>query len=78
VAVITVRNLPEATVRALKASAARSGRGTEAEALEILNAAVQPLVGIGNALAELVKRVGGVDPSRRPKRSPARAASFES
>jgi hypothetical protein len=36
---------------------------------EILNAAVQSPVG---------KRIGGVDLSRRRKRSPARAASFES
>jgi len=77
-AVITVRNLPEETVRALKARAARSGRSTEAEVREILNASVLPSVGIGSALAELGKRVGGVDLSRRRKRSPARAASLES
>jgi hypothetical protein len=45
---------------------------------EILNASVRPPVGIGSALAALGKRVGGVDLSRRRKRSPARAASFES
>ncbi len=77
-AVITVRNLPEETARALKARAARSGRSTEAEVREILNAAVQPPVGLGTALAALGKRVGGFDLSRRRKRSPARAASFES
>jgi plasmid stability protein len=68
-AVITVRNLPEETARALKARAARSGRSTEAEVREILNASVRPPV---------AKRVGGVDLSRRRKRSPARAAKFES
>lgn len=77
-AVITVRNLPEETARALKARAARSGRSTEAEVREILNTTVQPPVGIGTALAALGKRVGGIDLSRRRKRSPARAASFES
>lgn len=77
-AAITVRNLPEETARALKARAAHSGRSTEAEVREILNAAVRPPVGIGTALAALGKRVGGVDLSRRRKRSPARAASFES
>jgi len=77
-AVITVRNLPEETARALKARAARSGRSTEAEVREILNAAVQPRVGLRTALAALGKRVGGIDLSRRRKRSPARAASVES
>jgi plasmid stability protein len=77
-AAITVRNLPEETARALKARAARSGRSTEAEVREILNAAVQSPVGLGTALAALGKHIGGVDLSRRRKRSPARAASFES
>jgi plasmid stability protein len=77
-AVITVRNLPDETARALKARAARSGRSTEAEVREILNAAVQAPVGVGTALAALGKRVGGIDLSRRRKRSPARAASFKS
>ena len=77
-AAITVRNLPEETVRALKARAAQSGRSTEAEVREILTAAVIAPVGLGTALAALGKRVGGVDLSRSRKRSPARAASFES
>ena len=77
-AAITVRNLPEETARALKVRAARSGRSTEAEVREILNAAVRPPVGLGTALAALGKRVGGVDLSRSRKRSPAKAASFES
>jgi plasmid stability protein len=75
-AVITVRNLSEETARALKTRAARSGRSTEAEVREILNAAVQTPVGIGTALAALGKRVGGIDLPRRRKRSPARAVSF--
>lgn len=78
VAAITVRNLPEETARALKARAANSGRSTEAEVREILNAAVRSPVGLGTALAALGKRVGGVDLARGRKRSPARAASFES
>jgi antitoxin FitA len=77
-AAITVRNLPEETARALKARAAHSGRSTEAEVREILNAAVRTPVGLGTALAALGKRVGGVDLSRSRKRSQARAASFES
>jgi plasmid stability protein len=75
-AAITVRNLPEETARALKARAAHSGRSTEAEVREILNAAVRPPV--GTALAALGKRVGGIDLSRSRKRSPARAESFDS
>jgi plasmid stability protein len=75
---ITVRNLPDETARALKARAARSGRSTEAEVREILNAAVKPPVGMGTALAALGKRLGGADLSRQRKRSRARVASFES
>jgi antitoxin FitA len=78
VAAITVRNLPEETARALKARAARSGRSTEAEVREILTAAVREPVGLGTALAALGQRVGGVDLSRKRKRSSARVASFES
>ena len=77
-AAITVRNLPEETARALKARAANSGRSTEAEVREILNAAVRSPMGLGTALAALGKRVGGVDLARARKRSPARTASFES
>jgi antitoxin FitA len=77
-AAITVRNLPEETARALKARAAQSGRSTEAEVREILTAAVMTPVGLGTALAALGKRLGGVDLPRTRKRSPARAASFES
>lgn len=77
-AAITVRNLPEETARALKVRAAQSGRSTEAEVREILNAAVRPPVGLGTALAALGKRVGGVDLSRGRKRSPAKSANFES
>ena len=77
-AAFTVRNLPEETARALKVRAAQAGRSTEAEVREILNAAVRPSVGLGTALAALGKRVGEVDLSRRRKRSPARATSFES
>ena len=39
---VTVRNLPEATHRALKQRAAQHGRSTEAEIRHILEAAVRP------------------------------------
>ena len=77
-AAITIRNLPEETARALKARAARAGRSTEAEVREILNDAVRPVVGLGTALAAVGRSVGGVDLSRRRKRSPARATDFQS
>ena len=50
---VTVRNLPEATHRALKHRAAQHGRSTEAEIRHILEAAVQPGRGLGSALAAL-------------------------
>ena len=40
--VVTVRNLPEETHRALKLRAAQHGRSTEAEIREILEEAVRP------------------------------------
>ena len=39
---VTVRNLPEATHRALKHRAAQHGRSTEAEIRHILETAVRP------------------------------------
>jgi plasmid stability protein len=77
-AAIIVRNLPDETARALKARAARSGRSTEAEVREILTVAVSEPVGLGASLAALGKRVGGIDLSRKRKRSPARAVSVDS
>lgn len=41
-ATLTIRNLPEQTRLALKAQAARNNRSMEAEAREILQAAVVP------------------------------------
>ena len=60
---VTVRNLPEATHRALKLRAARHGRSTESEIREILEQAVRPRTRtrIGSELAAFGKRFGGVD-----------------
>lgn len=60
-AAVTIRNLPEATHRALKARAARHGRSTEAEIRAIIESAVQPSTRLGSALAELGRKYGGVD-----------------
>lgn len=77
--VITVRNLPEATHRALKLRAARHGRSTEAEIREILAAAVDPpeRVKIGAALAAFGRRYGGLDLGGQRDRSTTEPADFE-
>jgi antitoxin FitA len=78
-AVVTVRNLPEETHRALRLRAAQHGRSTEAEIRAILEETVRPQgrVKIGSALAALGKRFGGIDPDVTRDQSPPRAASFE-
>lgn len=77
--VVTVRNLPDETHRALKVRAAQHGRSTEAEIREILEEVVRPKerVKIGAALAALGQRFGGcdLDVSRDP--TPASPATFE-
>ena len=59
---VTIRNLPEATHRALKARAAKHGHSTEAEIRSILESAVRPAhrVHLGSALAALGKKYGGI------------------
>lgn len=61
--VLTVRNLPEATHRALKVRAAHNGRSTEAEIRDILTTAVNPpeRVKVGSALAAFGRHYGGID-----------------
>jgi plasmid stability protein len=60
---VTIRNLPEATHRALKARAAKHGRSTEAEIRLIIETAVRPAhrVRLGSELAELGRKYGGID-----------------
>ena len=60
---VTIRNLPEATHRALKARAAKHGHSTEAEIRSILESAVRPIhrVRLGSTLAALGKKYGGVE-----------------
>jgi plasmid stability protein len=62
-AAVTIRNLPEATHRALKARAAKHGRSTEAEIREIIESAVRPSsrIRLGSALAKLGRKYGGVE-----------------
>jgi plasmid stability protein len=74
---VTVRNLPEATHRALKLRAAQHGRSTEAEIRNILQSAVQPKLGIGSALAAIGHSLGGVELDLRRDPTATAAARFE-
>lgn len=59
-AMLTVRNLPDAVHRALRVRAAQHGHSTEAEVREILASAVKPetRVRVGDALAALGRKIG--------------------
>lgn len=77
-AVVTVRNLPEETHRALKLRAAAHGRSTEAEIREILEDAVRPetRVKIGSALAAFGERHGGIELGPSTEQSATDPANF--
>jgi antitoxin FitA len=79
VAVVTVRNLPAETHRALKMRAAKHGRSTEAEIRKILEEAVCPAtrVKIGSELAAFGRRFGGLDLDIVRDKSPIEPATFE-
>lgn len=74
---VTVRNLPEATHRALKLRAALHGRSTEAEIRLILENAVAPKIGMGSALVAIGQKLGGVDLDFARDKRPVDPASFE-
>ena len=78
-AVVTVRNLPEETHRALKLRAARHGRSTEAEIREILRQAAHPdeRVRIGTQLAKFGRSFGGLDLETARDPQPTEPATFE-
>jgi len=61
--VVTVRNLPEETYRALKLRATQHGRSIETEIREILEEAVRPKtrIKIGSELAAFGQRFGGLE-----------------
>ena len=73
---VTVRNLPEATHRALKLRAAQFGRSTEAEIRFILESAVAPRAGLGSALAEIGRSLGGVELDLKRDPRPVKPANF--
>lgn len=78
-AVLTVRNLPEETHRALRMMAASHGRSAEAEVRAILEEAVRPpgRIRIGSELAALGARYGGVELDLRRDPVGTEAAEFE-
>ena len=74
---VTIRNLPEATHRGLKLRAQQHGRSTEAEIRYILEQAVAPVQGLGDALAAIGRDLGGLDIALQRDRRPVDAADFE-
>ncbi len=77
-AAVTIRNLPDETLRALKKRAEQSGRSTEAEMRMILQNAVRPRRGMGTVLAEIGRKHGGVEYPKARNRSLVRPVNFES
>jgi plasmid stability protein len=83
-AMLTVRNLPEAIHRALRARAAQRGHSMEAEVREILEAAVSPKgrVKLGTLLVDIGRQARLSDEEfavfeQARDRSPTRPVSFE-
>ncbi|MGD0505689.1 MAG: plasmid stability protein [Steroidobacteraceae bacterium] len=78
-AVVTVRNLPAETHRALRVRAAQHGRSTEAEIREILEEAVRPAerIKIGSELAAFGQSLGGIELDITRDQTPAEPATFE-
>jgi plasmid stability protein len=81
-ATITVRNLDEAVKARLRIRAAENGRSMEAEAREILRAALlddPPRRGLGTRIHELFAPLGGVElelPPRNPDEGMHRVPDF--
>ena len=78
-AVLTVRNVPEETHRALRVRAARHGRSTEAEVRAILEEAVKPSqrLRIGSELAAFGRQYGGIELDIARNQEPIQGATFE-
>ena len=62
-AAVTIRNIPDATHRALKLRAAQNSRSAEAEIRAILEGAVRPVgqKGLGTMIAEIFNGAGLTD-----------------
>ena len=78
-AVVTVRNLPEETHRALKLRAAQNGRSTESEIRHILDDVARPKarLKIGSRLSAFGKRLGRLDLDVSSDQTPTKPAVFE-
>jgi plasmid stability protein len=83
-AVLTVRNLPDAVHRALRMRAADHGRSTEAEIRDILEKAAFPAerVKLGSLLASIAREAGGLTNAEAERfnlrdKTPAEPMSFE-
>jgi plasmid stability protein len=76
---LNVRNLSDATHKALRIRAAQHGRSMEAEVRAILDDAVSPQekVGLGSMLAAIGRDLGGVELDIARDRTPADPANFE-
>jgi antitoxin FitA len=74
---VTVRNIPPATHRALKARAKLRARSTEAEIRTILEDAVKsvPQKGLGTLLAEFGRKYGPIEFER--DKTPTCIANFD-
>lgn len=77
--VVTVRNLPAETHRALKLRAAQHGRSTEAEIRAIMEEAVRPQmrVKIGSELAAFRRRLRGLNLNITRDQTPTEPAVFK-
>lgn len=83
-AMLTVRNLPDAVHRALRVRAARHGHSMEAEVRAILEAAISPRerVKLGSLLADMGRRARLTDDEfavfeKVRDQTPARSVGFE-
>lgn len=76
---LNVRNLSDATHKALRVQAARHGRSTEAEVRSILDDAMSPTrkPRLGSMLVAIGRDFGGVDLDVRRDDAPADPATFE-
>lgn len=75
-AAVTIRNLPEATRRALKLRAIKHGRSTEAEIRHILQIAVQPASDVGSTLFKLGRKLKLNEIQIKRDDSPVEPANF--
>lgn len=76
---LNVRNLSDATHKALRIRAAQHGRSMEAEVRAILDDVVSPRqkIGLGSMLAEIGRDFEGVELDIARDRTPADPANFE-